>query len=213
MEPRFKTSFIPKQNLSAAEPPSPSSCHRPKRVFNLGSLGTLVSLIIFLGTIGLAGGLFMYESYLSVSTRSKEEQLSLARKAFQPELIRQMARLDLRLSSAETLLNEHIAPSLLFQLLQNTTLQTVRFNTMTFLVMGPDAATFSLEGEAQNFAAVALQSDVFGSSQYIRDAVVSGFTVLGGGRVGFNLTGSIDPRLLSYAQTVSVDGAPVTPTQ
>lgn len=210
MEPRFKTSFIPKQNLAASEPPA--AVHVRSSGPSVGGIGTLISLIVFLGTLGFAGGIFLYESYLEASTKSKQEQLSRAREAFQPELIREMARLDQRLTSAENLLAEHVAPSMFFRFLEESTLQTVRFTQMTFAIPDPLNAEFTLTGEAENFAAVALQSDVFGSSPNIRDAVVSGFGVVGNGKVSFTVTGKIDPRLLSYAQTVTIEsGGQPTP--
>lgn len=201
MEPRFKTSFIPKQSLASADVPQPSIVRRPS---GPGGIGTVITLLIFLGTIGFAGGLFLYESYLNTSIASKQDQLRRAREAFQPALIRQMARLDTRLDVAEKLLQNHYAPSLFFQLLQDTTLQTVQFTTLD-LALNEAGARFALDGQAQNFSSVALQSDVFGTNQFIREPVITEFNIIGNGRVGFKAQGAVDRGLLLYSQTVSVD--------
>jgi hypothetical protein len=208
MEPRFKTSFIPKQTLSTSSNDVPRPSIVSRGTVGPSGLGMFISLIIFLGTIGFAGGLFLYDSYLNSSIKAKKEQLEISRKAFQPELIRQLARLDNRITAATGLLEQHVAPSLFFELLQANTLQTVRFSSLS-LVMGQNGGQFSLTGEAKNFASVALQSDVFGSSQYIQEPVITDFNVIGGG-VGFEATGRVDKNLLLYSQTVSIDTSRAT---
>ena len=199
MEPKFKTSFIPKQALTDQTEKTSAPVSRPRKS---RSMASVFSFIVLVGAIALSVAVFAYNQYLEQSIAQKSEMLQRAREAFQPALIRELERLDQRIESAEQLLADHTAPSGLFTLLEATTLKSVRFNNLSFRVEGQNVA-ITLEGAALNFDAVALQSDVFGSNRFIKDPIVSGLDVSTDNLITFNVDATVDSRFLSYTNLLN----------
>ncbi len=191
MEPKFKTSFIPKESLVEKVPTG--ATHQPSRAPR--SLAIVFSFIVLLIALAVGGAIFVYSSFLQSSIASKSESLQRAREAFQPALIQELERLDARIESAEELLANHVAPSSMFALLGATTLKTVRFTNLSYSVV---------ENSVVNFDAVALQSDVFGSNRFIHNPIISELAA-GEGGITFRVTATIEPRFLAYVNTITED--------
>ena len=189
-----QSSFIPKKAVDA----------RPSTSKRTGSIGFLRAgaVIVFIIVILAAVGVFLYTELLERNITRKEAALAQAREAFEPQLIEELARLDARVDSAEALLSGHIAPTQLFGLIESITLQTVRFNTLSF-AEEVDGYVLGLSGEAQSFASVALQSDVLGESRLIQEPVVSGLSLGSSGRVNFTVSAKVDPSLFVYTPRTS----------
>jgi hypothetical protein len=196
MEPQFKTSFIPKQSLAKTAAPRRRGGGVPT------GAGLVVSLVIFLAAAGSAGSLYLYKQFLIQNIEEKSGELRRAREAFQPSLILDLARLDSRLIAAQDILEAHISPSVVFSLLEQTTLRSVRYNTMSLVADTTGAVSLTMNGTATSFEGVALQSDVLGSNQYIRDLVVSNLQNAEEGLVSFSVNATIDPRLLLYERSL-----------
>lgn len=193
MEPKFQTSFIPKKPISAA-PKSKSG----------SSVGIffLLGLILFLTAISAAGGLFLYQQYLNQSIERKSANLERARGAFEPTLIREMHRLDVRMKSAQEILDKHMALSAFFELLEETTLKSVQFNNFNYSVDSEGKINIALSGNALSFQSVALQSDAFGNSEFIKEAIFSDLNLDHSGNIIFNFSAVLDPSLLSYSDSM-----------
>lgn len=204
MEPKFRTSFIPKAPIVAAT--------AVKRTRGTGSLLFLLAVIVFLGSSALAIGTFLYTSYLEASLQSKKESLERARAAFEPALIQELTRLDSRLSVGRKLLHGHLAATGFFSLLEQNTLQGIRFKNLKFDAQAPDRITISMAGEAVSFGAVALQSDAFGRIRTIRDPIFSDLNIDQKGAVVFNFSAFVDPSVVSYERVISERGTPPAPT-
>src|SRR5579871_3325413 len=74
-------------------------------------LAFLVSILLFVISGALAGGVFLYTQYLQNSNQNKLNQLNAAQAAFDPALIQQLTRLDTRMNTSQTLINAHLAPT------------------------------------------------------------------------------------------------------
>lgn len=187
MEPKVQTSFIPKKSLSEAATP------RARGV----SIFMLLGVAIFIITVFLAGGVFFYERYLQGSIASKNEDLKRARAAFEPAAIEDLKRLSARMSLARGILNDHLAPSAIFLLLENSTLQTIRFRSFTYTLTGSKAA-ISMRGEGRSFGDVAVQSDTFSNGRRLRDIIFSNLNFDQNGNVAFEFSATVDPALILY---------------
>lgn len=204
MEPKFQTSFIPKQSLSSI-PASPRKSSRSGAF----ALGTVITTVLFILAVGGSVLLFLYQQYLQASIKSNQESLSKAREAFEPALIKELARLDSRINSSNQILNQHIAPSALFDLLQSITLQNVQFTSFTYDSSPTQGLVhISLTGRARSFKTIALQSDLVGTNQYLKNAVISNLALDSLGGVGFSLDADVDPRTISY-MNVKANGTPI----
>ncbi len=170
---------------------------------------TVIALVVFLAVAALSAGVFLYRGFLIRDIRAMDAQLAAARKSFEPEFVGAAARLDTRLRAAGQALSRHLALSLLFDLLERRTLETVRFRDFSFEAKDEKSFTLALSGEAKSFNAVALQSDVFGGEKRFTNPVFSNFTLSERGNVLFQFKTGVDPGLIAYRAADS-ESAPAT---
>lgn len=193
-ELKTHTSFIPKKSLAATS-------RQPKG--NSIGIFFLLALIIFIGVIALAIGVFLYQQFLLKSVEQKIASLERASAAFEPTLIQKLSRLDIRIHSAQDILNNHKAVSTFFDLLEASTLESVSFENLDYKTDEGGRTSISMRGKALNFSSVALQSDIFGKNKFILEPIFSELNLDKKGDVIFNFSAFIDPRLISYENTIS----------
>ncbi len=203
MDPQVGASFIPKKSLA------------PSGGRGGGGLFYLVAIFIFVVSLVAAGAAFAYTQYLKSDLARKTHSLELAQGAYEPGSIQDLVRLDQRIIHAKTLLSQHIAPSAVFALLANETLEKVQLNDFSF-TFEEDSASIKLGGVADSFSTVALQSDQFGASRALSNVVFSNITVVSGGYVTFSVEANIDPSILRYSSVLSgtpLDTSTPAPTE
>ena len=200
MEPKFQKSFIPKESLAG-------SVTKVRRVGGVVGIMTLLSLVIFIISIALSGGVFLYQQYLQRSIENKKDSIDRARAAFEPSLIRDLSRLDARIESAKEILSTHLAPSTVFSLLEDLTLQNVRFTNFSYEATDGGIGKLKLRGIARSFNAIAQQSNLIGASIVVHDPIFSNLGLDDKGNVTFDFTATVDARLLSYKEQISAPGS------
>lgn len=190
--------FIPHDTAVAAAP----RAHKG----GLNDLLLLCGIVLLVASGALAVGVFLYQQFLQTQNTAKVSQLQRAEAAFEPSLIAQITRLDDRMHAASTLLGNHLAPTAFFQALDQSTLQTVSFQTLD--IEAPDAAhiTLKMQGVAQSVNSIALQADVFSKSNIITSPIFSNIARQSDG-VHFDLTAVVNPAALNFASLVSSAGA------
>ena len=210
MDPLVRTSFIPKK-------PAVQATNGAVRSSGVG-IFFFIALIIFLGSIVLAGGAFAYEKYLQQSLVTKSASLARARAAFEPATINDLMRLDKRLKQANLILNTHTAPSAIFAVIGNDTLSSVAFDKFSLTIGDDRKGTLELHGKTATFSEVALESDQFNKDKALKDVLFSGFTVAKDGGVEFVVNATIDPTTINYRSNLALVGQsadttkPATPT-
>jgi hypothetical protein len=194
MESKFQASFIPKKPITV-------SSESPRRGVSFLSLAGVILLLV---TIALSVGVFLWKAYLDKSISSMSGQLQSAEATFDPSTINQLIQTDKQIETAKTLLSQHVAFSAFFDLLSQITLKSVRFNSFSYS-MSNQKININMSGQANSFASVALQSDVFAqNSKYIQDPLISNLALDSStGNVNFAFTATIDPSLVSYSRTLS----------
>ncbi len=195
MDPQPPTSFIPKKPL-VGEASSGG-----------GGLLTLLAVLIFVISLVAAGGAFAYGKYLDKALADKDSSLKKAEGAFDTASIVDLSRLDIRLGEARTLLENHVAPSGVFTFLSATTLERVQFTSLSLEIGSEGSGKILLNGIADSFSSLALQSDQFSGAKVLRDVVFSGISTDTTGRVQFSVSASVDPSILSYAKQNSATQA------
>ncbi|MBI2046298.1 MAG: hypothetical protein HYT28_02670 [Parcubacteria group bacterium] len=186
-----KTSFIPKQAIVKTAAPE-------RGVGGATVFATFLALV----AIVLYGGLFVYRSVLNKDINDFAVSLDRARGAFETSLITELQTVDARLSTGDTLLKQHVALSPVFALLEESTVQTLRYKNFAMRAESGGAYSINLRGEADDYASIALQSDIFSQNKYITDHIFSNLTLNQDGRISFDLNAKINSGLLSYAQTI-----------
>ncbi|MEI6864157.1 MAG: hypothetical protein WCK46_02190 [Candidatus Adlerbacteria bacterium] len=209
MDSQISASFIPKKPLDSGKP------YREGGGFGLFFF---IALFIFIVSLVAAGGVFGYQTLLASSLASKSDSLAKAEGAFDISTIQDLIRMDSRINNAQLLLQNHVAPSAIFNFLGSQTLQAVQFVSLTYNLQGGNSATVVLAGQADSFATVALQSDQFSASKVLKNVVFSDIKVGLVGKVTFNVTATVDPSLINYtknlgvAQTLPQQSAPASGT-
>lgn len=195
MESNIKSSFIPPTPLAPVRNSMPRSSGGGFDLF------VLLAVVLFVASATLAAGVFLYAQYLNSSATSKLEQLERAKQAFEPALINDLTRLDTRMRTADVILGSHIAPTALFTLLQQLTLQTVAFSSFDFS-LAEDAFTLTMKGNAQSVNSVALQADLLSKSGIISNPIFSNIARQREG-VDFDFTADVHPEALNYARQLN----------
>jgi len=201
MDPQVQASFIPKKSLDIAA--SRSEGH-------FGLL-FLIAMLVFVASIVAAGGSFLYTQYLNSTIASKSKSLTLAEGAYDPGVIQDLLRLDNRLNQSKTLLANHVAVSQVFSFLSTQTLEQVSFSNFSYTLSSDGTAQINMQGTADSFATVALQSDQFGGNKMLKNVVFSDITVNQDGSVGFSVTADVSASLISYTNSLG-SSATVTNT-
>jgi hypothetical protein len=195
MDPKFQSSFIPKASLNQAGKPQ-----KKKR----GSVGvfSIIATILFLTSLALSGGVYLYVKLTESGIERKAALLEEERRNFNPELISELSRLNKKIIAAGELAEQHIAPSAIFEALEETTLRSIRFTEMDFKY-GTDRHTITMRGEARNFASIALQSDLFGKHRAINEPIFSNLNLTENGNVSFVFSAVINRNSILYQNNMT----------
>lgn len=190
MESNIRSSFIPQSPVSA---PTPGG-----KVKSGGfDMFMLLGLVLFIASAVLAVGVFLYVQYVNASAASKLDQLNRAKAAFEPALIAELTRLDDRMRAADEVLSIHLAPSTLFRVLEQLTLQTVAFSNLDFAAQTPNDMTLSMQGIAQSVNSIALEADLLSKSGVISNPIFSNINRTTAG-VRFDFTSGINAEGIRY---------------
>lgn len=204
MDPRLQSSFIPKKPIVAT----------PTRAASSINLFSLVSTVLFIAAIAVSAGAFFYEKLLVKQVEANKQTLERAKGAFDPELIREIVRLDSRIETGKKLLSSHVAVTPLFDFLSSVTLRSVRFRDFSFTYGAQDKILVTMKGQAQSYAAVALQSDLLNSQKALKDTILSDMTLEPTGLVSFNVSTTVDRSVVSYnAGSTNAASTSTTPQQ
>lgn len=189
------TSFIPKQN-------------EPKRRKEKNPMGFLVMIgfVLLLLSLGGWGWAYLNRETAIESRDQYKADLEAKEDAFNKNFLDELFNLDFKLRAANTLLDEHVAFTPFFSLLERETLIDIRYKSMS--INERDNKYFvKLIGEAVSYEAIALQSDALSASRAIVNPVFSSLVLKDDDRVDFNLDFIINKDLLSFRDFV--DGSQV----
>jgi len=191
MDPKFQSSFIPKGPINTAGSLSRGPIIKQRNIFGI------IGMFIFVVTVILAIGVFGYTKYLESSISKMGDELEQARAALDPSVIKELSLLDARINATKNLLDNHIVLSPVFDFLEGSTLQAVRFTNFDY-ASGDKGLSLSMNGQSRGYASVALQSDKFNESKYIKSPVFSDLTLDEKGNVLFSFKATLDPQIVSY---------------
>lgn len=201
MDKEFKTTFIPKRKLTSSKAsPAESKQSKARR-----SLFGILALLLFVTAIVSTAGVYLYKIRIATVINSRIESINLAEKAFEPAVILELKKLDIRLRAGTELLNNHVAVSDFLESLAESTLPDVSFAGLSFT--GGEDNEISMDGEARGYLQIAQQSDIFEDNQYIQNHIFSDFSLTETDRVSFSLQFTLNPELLTFGRTVVNDEA------
>ena len=195
MDTNFKTTFIPKKKL--AETRGGESIEKRGR----SSLLSLLATLLFITAIISMAGVYFYRISLETKLKKQIASINIAEKSFEPGLILELKKLDIRLNAATDLLNQHIALSDFFKSLGESTLPAISFKNFSFS-FDKSIPKVKMEGEANGYLPIAQQSDQFEKNQYIKNHIFSDFKLTEHNTVSFQLNFTLDPQLILYGRKI-----------
>ena len=196
---------MPKQPVRT----SPTPARSGGNVFLV--IASLALGLALLGSIGV----FAYERYLSGVRDARALEVAQAEEQINPASVEDFIRTRDRFIEAGRILDNHVAVSQFFDLLESLTLQSVRFDNLAFTLADDRSAEIRISGVARTFNSLAAQSSAFASEKRVKSAIFSGITVNPNRTVAFELEADLDPRLLILnlpeAPSIPVPVATTTP--
>jgi hypothetical protein len=196
MDPKIRTSFIPKKPISQTRRPTQSGV----------GLFFLLTLVLFLGTSLVTGGAYLFREFVERSIDSKKDQLEAARAEFEPATIQKLSELDSRIKSAGEILAVHSAPSFFFDTLGDLTLKSVQFTDVLYSEGLNGGISVDMRGTASSFSSVALQSDLFSESNFFIDPIFANLNLDSDSDVIFNFGASINVSSLLFEDVFDSPG-------
>lgn len=196
MDKEFKTTFIPKKNLAKENKAPDSKQARARR-----SLFGMIALLLFVTALVSTVGVYLYKIRLAATLNSRIESINRAEKAFEPSVILDLKKLDIRLQAGTQLLKNHVAISDFLASLAESTLPDVSYSGLSF-AFSPDGSTIAINGEARGYLQIAQQSDIFETNQYIQNHIFSDFSLTDTGRITFSLNFTINPELMVFGRNI-----------
>jgi len=195
--PNTSSSFVPKQTLIT----------RPEATRSVfGGLVMFIGLVMLFASALLYGGSFLFEKQMIGQRTTLEKSLQIQQKKLDVKTLQDLERLDSRLTSARILLNNHITILPVFDFFANNTLKRVRYKSFSY-TFNPQTQKIEIRasGEAMGYEEIALQSDRFVTQGDLKDFMFSDLseTFVPTKKVSFNFTGSLDPRLVSYVNSLN----------
>lgn len=168
----------------------------------------VISIFIFFALLVGSGGVYFYKGVQAKKITQMEADLALARERFEPSKLAQLQALDKRLRASTEVLNQHVAITPIFEMLEKVTMKTVRFTKFSYdFQAGSDSKiVFNLEGQAIGYRSVALQSDLLTTNKQIVDPIFSDLSLDDKGNVLFKLSFSVDPSFVDYQQVLKTKG-------
>ncbi len=159
----------------------------------------MISCLISGGALLACLGVFLYGQYLQSVEKAKQAQLTTAENTITESTVDQFLRLRDRLVQSETILNNHVELSQFLTELEGITLQNVDFNSLTIQVAPDRTATLNMAGKAQDFNALAVESQEFASTTNIQSAIFSGISLNKDNTVNFTISASLNPSIIVEA--------------
>jgi len=163
----------------------------------------IVAMIVCIGSIAMAGGVYAYHQILKKQTAGlKEEVTKLEDDLRNPEgpnntNVDQILALDRKLASLRQILENHIISSNAFLMLEENTLSRVRFSVMAY---SADSRKMDLSGETISYAAMAEQVRAFESVSEVERVDFGGLSLSEKGTVSFKLGVTFKPTLLRWRE-------------
>ena len=191
-ETKFNTSFIPKKN--------PVSSYNSSGIEKRGpSLLSMIGMFIFGVTILGSAAVFIWRGRVEAQIENQVSTLRAAREQFDERLVAEATRLNKRIDAVKTLLDNHVAPTIIFGILEELTLKTVSYNNFSFSMSDDGKILVQGSGEAESIESVVLQSDELGASDF-RDVLFDNVQPTNDGNVTFSVEASIDKSIILFTQ-------------
>lgn len=194
------TSFIPQRPIRGAQP------RGVRKIYVL----TYVSYIVFFAAIIAAGATALYNFSLEKQLASLQSQLAAERDQFKESDMVSVKELERRIGLAQERLNKHLSVVSIFDALEQSAAQPIRYLGFTFDRPNDEAPTLTLVGQSANFNNILFQRQVMEANPILAGATFSPVELKAGESpeggieevINFTLTKSVDDTLIPFTRTL-----------
>ncbi len=169
MDKSFETSFMPKQPLLRVEGVS-----RRREPVNLAMV---MALIVFFVTLAVSGGIYFYKLQVDKRVVARAMELEAAEKLLDIDEIELYKRIDTRIDTAKSLLENHTVFTVVLNLLEESSAQNIGLTSLSY---SKDKQTFvlTLSAQATSYGAVYFQANAWRSmAPLVTDVKVESLTL------------------------------------
>ncbi len=200
MANQFETTYVPQQPLLKVE-----GGQRPHEPINLS---LIISLVVFFVTLSVAGGAYFYQQKVDRQVKEIGEQLLAAESLFDIEKINTYKNLQVKLTTAKSLVDSHSIFSLIFDLIETRAAQNIGLTRLGFTQEGNEMF-LSLGGQAPSYEAIDWQVQKWRESKpVVKNVEVNSIALEEtSGIVSFGVKMTIDPSTIGYARMLAASGA------
>ena len=198
MEPKFQTSFIPKKPIVTAQGSGVNVVHNT-------NILSVIATVVFIVAIMSSVALFVYKNVLTSQIADDDQQITVARTAFQPEKIQELVDANSKITAAAHILDNHVLVSKVLLLFQQLTVKKMRFDDFEYTDTN-DTPSVTISGEVQTYNALAEQQSIFLNDQSMINPTFYDFTLADNGYIIFSFTSTFDPSLISYKNSLAANG-------
>lgn len=216
MDRETNIAFIPKAPLTTS-----NMKRRPASVF------FIITLSIFIVSLGATVGLFIYKNTLKNDLKEKNNEIASLKSEYEAsaddqDIVHQAEELGIQLNTVKGILDKHISLIPLFDFLSEHTLKDLQFTSFSFDRDAKEGPTVKLNAVATSYMSAALQREELkrctlafqkknvertcgaaGDPFMISSFTISTPTLADGGDVKFDLTLIINKDALLYRRLVA----------
>jgi hypothetical protein len=186
--PTIPTSFVPRSASAIARR------YSTEFIDGYGLFAYVILGIVFV----LALGVFAYNYVLVGTKASRDAELKAAEKKIDVATVENFVQLRNRLNSGAMLLENHIAFSGFFSLIEKLLPTTVRLSSLHLSLDTTKKVRLEGAGIAKSFNSLAVVSASFATDGRIKEAIFSDLVVNKDGTVSFVLSASLDPKVVAF---------------
>ncbi len=200
---------------------------------NRVSVVAVVAVIAFFSAIGYGAYSYYKQDLLKKSIAELKTNLKKIENDFDIKTVENIVRFDSRIKTAQSLLQNHNVVSPIFSLLSKYALRDIKFSSFSYkLAEASNGASGSapsvggsvassgmaadqgerdiiivMSGEARGYLSIALQSQAFAQSPYVKGQVFANLAQGDKGNVMFQLTLTLDPKISSFSDYLTRGGS------
>lgn len=131
-----------------------------------------ISYVLFFGTVLAAGATFFYQSLTERQLEAQKIALAAERERFNQADIAAVRELDRRMDVAKQRINNHISVLSIFDALEISAVQTLRFTKFNYQRVGDAEPLITLAGTTGRFDSVIFQREVLASNPIFIDSEI-----------------------------------------
>ena len=201
MEPKFQTSFIPKNPVF---PTGAGTNNNNREQYNSSiSFLSIVALILFLLSVISSGGLFFYSKLQQKSIIELKESLALEKASFSESTTKDLILFSDQLKVVKLLLDKHLILSNIFIIMQSSTIPNINFTEISFDTKTEGVVSVDFEGQSTSYEHIAKQSELFKSTGFLRDVLFYNMEIDRDGNLVFEGSMSVLVNDTSYKEILN----------